>query len=303
MSEVSSAPETLENNSDQIPQNSEFTNPANTNRLGYLRSRFKSIMKTQDETTLRFKDPKEDPFGLRVKRARQQFELEQAAQIDKKTGLVADATFKEEERRITGLIDRDPNVPTVIGIMMDIDNFKAFNSDFGQEAGDEALTEVGAAILSTIRDTDIGGRIGGEELAILAPKTSNPNSAGSHREHPLAEEVRIRISQLELKTGRPVTVSVGVAEYKRGEGINSFRQRLNSAEIVAKRAGKNRVVESFLHNDIPLNRDTTNGKLWQVIRDEKNEILSVDEVKIDDNGQILKIYSETKQEPTEKKIT
>ena len=52
-------------------------------------------------------------------------------------------------------------------LIMDLDNFKNINDSFGHAAGDEMIREIGSIILTSFRKTDIVGRIGGEEFAVV----------------------------------------------------------------------------------------------------------------------------------------
>ena len=71
--------------------------------------------------------------------------------------------------------------------MLDLDHFKLVNDQHGHAAGDAALREVAAAILSCLRTVDVTCRYGGEEFAIILPDCSLADAAVK------AEQIRIRI--------------------------------------------------------------------------------------------------------------
>jgi diguanylate cyclase (GGDEF)-like protein len=97
-------------------------------------------------------------------------------------------------------------------LLVDVDNFKLYNDTRGHVAGDEALREVAAALARSARTTDLVCRYGGDEFAILCPRTVK------HDALTLADRLRKAVRDADLKpdlrTGaRALTLSVGVATY------------------------------------------------------------------------------------------
>lgn len=130
---------------------------------------------------------------------------------------------------------------TVSLVMLDIDNFKAVNTEWGLKGGDEVLREVGRVLRESSRENDVPARYGGEELAVVLPDTEL-NGA-----YDLAERVRKKIERLEAavdgKGPVRVTVSAGVSslpECARDEV--SLAATADAALLKAKREGKNRTV-------------------------------------------------------------
>lgn len=78
--------------------------------------------------------------------------------------------------------------------MIDIDDFKQINDNYGHLAGDEALRTIGNLINKNIKNTDIAARYGGKELSIIVPE-SIPNDALF-----LAERIREKISRIKFPT-------------------------------------------------------------------------------------------------------
>ncbi|WP_415397605.1 GGDEF domain-containing protein [Sulfurimonas sp. CS5] len=121
-------------------------------------------------------------------------------------------------------------------LMIDIDDFKQVNDNYGHLAGDEALKTIGELININIRNMDIAARYGGEELAIIVPE-STLNDAVL-----LAERIREKISKIEFASFS-VTVSIGICHSSLDiRGIDDIISRADKALYDAKLSGKNRVV-------------------------------------------------------------
>ena len=127
-------------------------------------------------------------------------------------------------------------------IMLDIDNFRLVN-EYGHQEGDRVLREISEIVRAILRKNDIPGRYGGEELLLILPKTDGPAALK------LAGRLREQI-EAEYATGRPyrITVSVGVASLalNGAQSVDELIYFADSAEIVAKTTGKNKVVASWL---------------------------------------------------------
>ncbi|MCW9033608.1 MAG: GGDEF domain-containing protein [Rhodospirillales bacterium] len=125
-------------------------------------------------------------------------------------------------------------------ITLDIDHFKQINDSYGHAIGDIAIKEVANTIAKVIRTTDISGRIGGEEFAIILPETSL-NSA-----HDLAERLRLSIEEIEIpldNANLTFTASLGVVELMTEfPTLNETLNRADTALYKAKEQGRNRVV-------------------------------------------------------------
>ena len=135
-------------------------------------------------------------------------------------------------------------------LLIDIDNFKRFNDEFGHLVGDEALKFVAKKIKEIVKGRDFLARFGGEEFAVILPHTSLAGAAA------VAENIRSFFAATPLKaveTARNlgvITVSVGVACYCPGELSKEFIHRSDQALYSAKNAGRNRVaIESETVSD------------------------------------------------------
>lgn len=122
-------------------------------------------------------------------------------------------------------------------IMLDIDYFKRINDQFGHAAGDEVLKRVAQICWETVRDTDIAGRIGGEEFAVILVE------CGLETAHKVAERIRCRVAghlfHVEEKTIR-CTISAGTSELNSKEdNLEKLMKRADDALYRAKKAGRN----------------------------------------------------------------
>ncbi|PKQ16594.1 MAG: hypothetical protein CVT67_04135 [Actinobacteria bacterium HGW-Actinobacteria-7] len=173
---------------------------------------------------------------LRAENAR----LERMATIDPLTGLW---NRQHTLERLHGELERarrSGHGGTGV-VMIDIDRFKRVNDEYGHAAGDEVLRRTAGALTGVVREYDLVGRIGGEELLVVAPDTD----AG--KLSVLAERLRAAVEGMEsteLCGGCVVTVSIGTALALTGGGENAdaFIARADAALYQAKAEGRNRVV-------------------------------------------------------------
>lgn len=125
-------------------------------------------------------------------------------------------------------------------LMVDIDHFKTVNDRFGHGAGDEALTLIAESCRELKRATDIVGRIGGEEFALLLPETDIAQAMI------VAERIRAAVLARPFvmeKFAVPLTVSIGVAAATLSmSGIDALMKAADRALHDAKAQGRNRVV-------------------------------------------------------------
>ena len=127
-------------------------------------------------------------------------------------------------------------------IMLDMDHFKSFNDRHGHATGDAILQFMGRILLGATRDTDIAGRIGGEEFAICCPETSLQGAVC------LAERIRSELLSKPFKDGGvtiPVTASLGVSALS-GEDktFDTILDRADKMMYQAKHAGRNKVLSA-----------------------------------------------------------
>ncbi len=127
---------------------------------------------------------------------------------------------------------------------IDVDHFKRVNDQFGHAAGDSVLFGVADRLAENIRRSDILGRVGGEEFAVCMPNVTLQDARA------LAERLRraVALAPFETPVGPVgVTVSIGVAACKAGDGVAHLMRRADAAMYAAKRAGRDRVRAYSVH--------------------------------------------------------
>jgi diguanylate cyclase len=127
-------------------------------------------------------------------------------------------------------------------VMCDIDFFKRFNDQHGHLTGDQVLRLVAKTMQQKLKTTAIPCRYGGEEFAVILPSAdivAGRICAETIRQALLTRELVIRSTGETI--GR-VTISLGVATYRRGDTISSLIERADSCLFQAKRQGRNRTV-------------------------------------------------------------
>jgi diguanylate cyclase (GGDEF)-like protein len=125
-------------------------------------------------------------------------------------------------------------------VIFDLDHFKHLNDNYGHDAGDYVLKEMGALLRDNgIRKGDIFARYGGEEFVVLLPKTNLKQAFEiAERLRKLVEDFQFVYEAKRL----PVTASIGVADYRKGvqTGTDLFK-RADSAVYKSKEGGRNQV--------------------------------------------------------------
>lgn len=153
-------------------------------------------------------------------------ELEQDTRIDPHTGL---ATRRQWQVQVEAEVRRFRRYGTVASLLMvDIDHFKQINDAAGHLVGDQVIRQVAACLTDTLRGSDAAGRFGGDEFGVLLPGTAREAAMDVARR--LGQLVRERVRNL----GRPVTLSIGVAEI--GPGLEEFESWTAAADAALYRA-------------------------------------------------------------------
>lgn len=136
-----------------------------------------------------------------------QIALEQLATRDGLTGLANRRCFDDTLHAEWTRAMRNQHPLSLL--MVDVDNFKAYNDANGHLGGDECLKRIATAVASEMRANDLVARYGGEEFAVILPNQSLKGAAI------VAERIRCRVEQLQvpnrLAPERRVTVSIGAA--------------------------------------------------------------------------------------------
>lgn len=164
--------------------------------------------------------------------------LEQLATRDGLTGLANRRCFDDTLQAEWARALRQ--VQPLSLLMVDVDNFKAYNDAHGHLGGDECLKRVARAVASEMRANDLVARYGGEEFAVVLPNQSLKGAAI------VAERIRSRVEQLQLPCRFAVghvTVSIGAATAIAGPDnhANQLVAIADAALYRAKHLGRNRI--------------------------------------------------------------
>lgn len=162
-----------------------------------------------------------------------QNQLDRMAHEDQLTGL-------PNRRRTEQILEEEINRAHRNGqplslLALDLDHFKWVNDRHGHDVGDHVLVQVGVVLGERLRSTDTLGRWGGEEFFVILPDT-HPEGAQQ-----VAETLRETMASCVQVDSTPVTVSIGVTEYSREEGLKAFIQRADDILYRAKHSGRNQV--------------------------------------------------------------
>jgi diguanylate cyclase (GGDEF)-like protein len=130
-------------------------------------------------------------------------------------------------------------------IMVDIDQFKRLNDEFGHLLGDEVLRQVSSIFSQQLRKIDVVCRYGGEEFAVLLSQTSQQHAMG------VAEKLRRMVDSWQFPgVPRPVTISAGVATCPdHGSTREQLVKAADAGLYAAKQAGRNCVKEASLASE------------------------------------------------------
>ncbi len=207
-----------------------------TDEVGTLMKSFTGMLATIEQQAIEI-----NTFATRLDAAYKELEvtnskLKETSFRDEVTGLYNRRFFslrlEEEMSRFKRF-----NHPVSV-VLLDIDNFKSVNDEFGHAVGDETLREIAQILMKHSRGINVVSRFGGDEFAVLLVETSK---AGARL---YADRIRQVVATFPFSHGKPVTASFGVASLPDDEVTTSddlFRAA-DEALYAAKRAGKNQVV-------------------------------------------------------------
>lgn len=133
-------------------------------------------------------------------------------------------------------------------LMIDVDHFKKVNDTYGHLSGDMILKELVAQCTRNLRSTDLFGRLGGEEFAIILPETSMDCAVE------VGERLRRAIAGLTIASDKETirfTISIGVSMFEQDDDtLEKIIGRADSALYKAKQTGRNRVVRGIEQQNI-----------------------------------------------------
>lgn len=177
----------------------------------------------------------------------EQLDVQQIAKLDAVTealtrrGLLAEI---EKEFVRAHRYDRPSSL-----VVIDVDNFRRINEQYGHPAGDILLVSIANACTATMRKSDIFGRIGGDEFGLLLPETDAEEArTAGERIRQAIEDSAVETPAASIKA----TVSLGIAPIPAlSEGWSSWLSEADTALSEAKQSGRNRVVAGKARRPTP----------------------------------------------------
>ncbi len=182
-----------------------------------------------------------DQAALAIHDAQLVARLERLSTHDELTGLANRRLFHRHLQGALARADRYDHEMSVLAL--DLDHFKQLNDRCGHAAGDAALKAVASVLSESLREVDTVARAGGEEVWVLLAHT------GEDGAREVAEKLRRRVAALDVEgaDGQPLghlSVSIGAATRRPGEGADALRARADAALYAAKRAGRDCVASA-----------------------------------------------------------
>ena len=163
-------------------------------------------------------------------------EVHMRARCDAMTGFMNHQTFFDELEKEVLRVRRYHGALSVM--MIDVDYFKKINDTHGHQVGDRILAHVSKIIRLNVRDTDVPARYGGDEFAVIL------SQADVTRAKLVAERIRETVeAQTFAYEGKsvPLSLSIGVAQYRAGMTVLDFVNEADEGLYEAKTKGRNRV--------------------------------------------------------------
>lgn len=189
--------------------------------------------------------------ALALENAQLHATVHEQAQRDSLTGAFNHGTFIDKLNRTLETARSDKSMVAVV--MLDIDKFKSYNDTYGHLVGNDVLRSVVSSIQSHIKSTDVVGRWGGEEFAILLPNVSRAQA------RLVTERIRQTVAHNVMRDmqNRPIpspTVSQGIAMFPDdARQLDELIGKADTALYQAKDLGRNHIVEWISLNQMPEN--------------------------------------------------
>ena len=193
----------------------------------------RGLLIKQEGTSVELEKHKNNLQGLVDMRTEQ---LETLATIDDLTQIYNRRKFFELAKEEIARNSRYKHGLTII--IIDIDHFKKINDLHGHQMGDKTLKHLTSTISSLIRNTDIFGRIGGEEFSLILPETSKQATKE------FAERMRACIENARPPNIERITISMGVTQVYDDDTYESAFSRADIALYAAKNNGRNCIVSA-----------------------------------------------------------
>jgi diguanylate cyclase (GGDEF)-like protein len=164
-----------------------------------------------------------------------ELELRLLATTDSLTGVLSRRAFSDAAARGVALAQRHSH--DLSCIVWDLDHFRSINDCYGHATGDIVLSKAVSACMGQLRETDLVGRMGGEEFAAVLPFTTRDAALE------VAEKLRIAVQRVNFVFGEQitaVTASFGVASLDQSTNdVDTLLRHADAALYQAKRSGRN----------------------------------------------------------------
>lgn len=165
--------------------------------------------------------------------------VREEAMTDALTGIANRKRFDEMLRK--GRRETEADGQPMCLLLCDIDHFKRFNDTWGHQTGDQIIRFVAGCMTRHADEHQTVARYGGEEFGIVLPKTKLADAAA------IAEKIRKTVESKKLMRKSTnedlgnITISMGVAQYRAGESVESLIERADSNLYKSKQNGRNRI--------------------------------------------------------------
>ncbi len=183
------------------------------------------------EQKRRAKIPNKSPLALQ----RENVQLKKQVEVDAMTGFLRKEVFIEKLDKVLAAKRGIDNEQVVSVLVIDIDYFKLVNDTAGHPKGDEVLEAVSRVIHEHVRETDLVGRVGGEEFAVCLV---GEKGTGAKKAEEIRESIESSITRPD--NGKSLTVSIGIAETVGHRGRERLILKADEALYAAKKNGRNR---------------------------------------------------------------
>lgn len=159
-------------------------------------------------------------------------------------GLTGVANRRAIDEELAARIEQsERGIRSLACVVADLDHFKRVNDEHSHMVGDEALRRVAQVLQASVRDSDLVGRLGGEEFVLLLAVDPGPDGDAALAR--VCERVRSAVADHPwdgVAPGLRVTTSVGGTRHRPGESADDLLERADALMYRAKRAGRDRVV-------------------------------------------------------------
>ena len=182
-------------------------------------------------------------YRLAIQLHKQKELLQRLSRTDGLTGLYNRHYWEIRVGDLVAQVRRHPRPLSMI--LLDIDHFKMINDTYGHSVGDQVLQQISRQLQANLRETELLGRYGGEEFALVLPNTGGDAALAT------AERLRCVVAQTEFCGQRlHCTISLGVATWQEGfvDYAGWFRAA-DQALYQAKHQGRNATAVHGVHSD------------------------------------------------------